>query len=284
MHPFKTDDLITIPHGAEPPGHMILERGKVRWSGELCWQTRHGPATMLWIAGRPAEAYDAILPDGNRAPVVSQGDPEAGTWRCLMQDGLFEHGSLTVLENEIAFQVSETGLQQPQRPKGSLSATLLSAGGVGEAARDRMFAEEIYGALCSVLWTHGSGKEHFGTWMQAAETAAALRGKGETWADYFLCGNEGDVSGEVEDLLSELGWEPSGYLKSPEDMRKAERLLEICEKRPPTEMPGWYAYWITGLQDGKDSAAGRIHMAAFLGKVTLSEWARFWELYDFGDS
>jgi len=284
MHPFKALPKPLIEFGAPPPGTMTVANGRRQWEGPLFWETRHGQATGLWVAGKLAGVYGARLPDGRRVETLHPGLPESGSWRRRSPAGCFVHGTVLLAADDIAFVDSSEQPRNARFAPGSLPSHLLASDQARAAAADEAFAVDLYGSLCSSFWKlRTTGKEYKGSWERAGDIVAQLRRRGEICADFYLNGNEGIVAESAVDLLSDLGWQ---LVDGPDDQagraKRAERLVEVCEARPVGEMPDWYVHWIPGLREGDDLDA-RMHRAAFDGKVPYAEWVRFWELFDFGE-
>jgi len=76
--------------------------------------------------------------------------------------------------------------------------------------QDRMYAEELYAAMCNMCWQHVSDVTNvFGcTWRSAGGIVADLRGLGEKYTDFYCTGGEGDVTSRIEKDLNRIGWYP----------------------------------------------------------------------------
>lgn len=212
------------------------------------------------------------------------GDSEGLLWRYIDTRGEFVFGKVKLEDNDIFFEEVDDPLMKSW-PVDSLPATIVNSEDARAFAEDKDFATDLYGALCSTGWTmKSSGKEYVGTWTNAGEIAAETRNKGDIAADYFMSGNEGYVTTKVGDLLGSLGWVPGVLNETPEDRhKKALKLLQVSEGRQPaTEVPAWYVHWISGYDEG-DSPIARMHRAAFAGKVSYTDWCRFWELVSVDD-
>lgn len=280
MHPFKTLEKPIIEFGAPIPGKRTVKNGLPRWEGELCWEAIHGDAMSLWVAGSLAGVYNASTPDGHRTKELKPGDPETSGWR-RERRGKMIHGSVKLLNDDIVFIDNEAQPSNKRWAAGSLPSYLLSSGDALEAVRDFGFAADLYGALCSLGWVHRTGKQYRGSWSRAAEIVAQMRGHGEIGIDFYLNGNEGYVTEEVTDLMEAIGWSRVDRADNADLLAgRAATLVSLCEQRPIAAMPDWYAQWITGLRDDDDLDA-RLHRAAFAGKVSFSEWLKFWEMFDF---
>ena len=263
-----------------PPGRLVVEDGRPRWEGPLTWSRNHGShARTTWLAGKISGVVGALLPDGSRSHILKQGAPETGGWRRANDDGSWTHGTLAVADDDIRFI---DDLEQPKSPRwqhGSLPAVLARSPQVIEAVADRDFADDLYGALCSIGWRDAAtGKEYWGTWSRAARLVASLRGRGECYTDFFLLGNEGVLVEKVDDLLYGLGWGNIGGVDPDSRARRAIRIVETCEARPVAQTPEWYRLWANGLSY-ETKLDSRMHVCALAGQATLEEWDLFWEYF-----
>lgn len=284
MHPFKFLDKPVIGFGDPHPGFMASSGGEPVWEGELFWETSHGAASVLWVAGRIAGVYGAKTPDGGRAKDLKPGLPESDVWRREAQDGRLVHGRIELSPEDVTFVDSRRQPAPARWGHGSLPSHLLSSDKALAAVSDTGFAVDLYGSLCSSVWAlRATGRQFHGDWARSADIVAQMRGRGEISVDFYLNGNEGYVTDGVTDLLDDLGWGLAGRLETPEqEMDRAAKLVEVCEARPIDEMPSWYVHWINGLREG-DELDARLHRAAFAGRVAYKEWVKFWELFDFAE-
>lgn len=282
MHPFKSVAKPILDFGAPHPGFMSMSGGMPKWEGDLCWDMRHGTARSLWVAGRLAGVYNAMAPDGSRAAELKPGMPESDRWRRTDLSGRLVRGTLHLSQEDILFADDRDQTAPGQWASGSLPASLLASHRACAAVADEGFAVDLYGSLCSSVWSmKSSGKEYHGTWTRAAEVVAQMRDRGEICTDFYLNGNEGYVTDEAADLLGDLGWHLMGVMETPAQMMKrASKLVEVCEGRQPGMMPDWYVHWISGLRK-EDTLDARMHRAAFAGQAPYKDWVKFWEWFDF---
>jgi len=73
---------------------------------------------------------------------------------------------------------------------------------------DDDYAQRLYASLCNVTWIK-DGSEDSWTWRAVGGNLAELRGKGESYMDFYCSGNEGNVSTDIEVDLGCLGWRPA---------------------------------------------------------------------------
>jgi hypothetical protein len=81
------------------------------------------------------------------------------------------------------------------------------------AREDRAFADQLYCALCNADWVHDDGTEWHASWRHAAGVVAALRGRGESYLDFYCSpsGAEGTISEPVGAAMAEFGWHGTGH-------------------------------------------------------------------------
>jgi hypothetical protein len=263
------------------PGRLVYGTDGPRWEGPITWSRNHGTeARTTWLAGKISGVNGALLPDGTRAFIIKQGDPETGGWRRANEDGSWTHGIIEVTESDVRFHDNIEPPKPLRWQNGSLPAELARSKDVIEAVADRDFAEDLYGGLCSIGWRHdATGKEYWGTWQRAAKIVASLRGRGECYTDFFLMGNEGVLVEQVDDLLYGLGWSNIGGVDPESRSKRAMMIVETCEARSMGETPEWYRMWANGLSFGP-SPDNRMHVCALTGRVSLEEWDLFWELFE----
>ncbi len=281
MHPFKSRSMKTIPYGNLPRGQFVELNGVLRWDGELFWSSSHGKATALWIAGHMVEAYNVLLPNNERIEEVTPADLFGRLWRIKNKDGSYTVGRLKIFGSEISFQPAEQETSYRTWQKPSLPDTILSSARLKEAAQTRSFAEQLYGALCNVGW-HDTKKrtaEILSSWSMAADVVAHLRGKNENTLDFLFGGGEEVVTDQVLEAMKAEGLQPIYPPAPAKDPREqALELLAEVEQQYPEKTPFWYTFYITGYTTD-DTPEGRVHKAAFAGRMTIDEWWKFWELF-----
>lgn len=268
----------TSPPPPVATGRLVKIMGEAVWRGPVSWQTQHGRhATALWVTGKLANIAGALLPDGSRGGSFKTGDPETGGWRRSDGRGGWIHGDVTVTHDDIAFSDLDPQPEPKRWQVGSLPGELSASREITDAVRDFEFAQDLYGALSSIGWrSDRTGKEYWGTWRRAAEIVTSMRGLGECYTDFFLMGNEGRLTEDVNDLLTEIGWSNIGSVDKESRHRRALGILDTCELRQPGDTPEWYRDYGLGLSYG-DRADNRMHACAVSGRVTCEEWDLFWE-------
>ena len=77
-----------------------------------------------------------------------------------------------------------------------------------ERLEDDDFARRVYAALCNTDWRRGDA-EFWCTFRQAAELIAEIRGRGESYLDFYWSMHAGEIADAVRVALGELGWTPA---------------------------------------------------------------------------
>lgn len=266
------------------PGRLVQGVGGSVWEGPLTWQTSHGRhATASWVVGKLSGFSGALLHDGSRGNLFKPGDPDTGGWRRSNGEGGWIHGTVSVLDDDLIFDDLANQPRQRRFQTGTLPGDMGASREFAKAIADIEFAQDLYGALSSIGWhSERTGKEYWGTWRRAAEIVVGLRGLGECYTDFFLMGNEGELTVEVNEHLAKMGWTNLGLRDIEGRHRKALGILENCEQRPSGDTPEWYRLYGHGLSYGTDPD-NRMHACAVSGRVSSDEWDTFWEFIDLDD-
>jgi hypothetical protein len=84
---------------------------------------------------------------------------------------------------------------------------------LAETARNnRAFAVELYCALCNADWRHDDGTGWGGgSWRYIGDVIAHLRGRGESYLDFYCSGGEGEITTRVAEAMAEIGWRGVGH-------------------------------------------------------------------------
>ena len=266
--------------GFPAQGRLVIGDEGPRWEGPLLWSIDHkSGARSTWSVGKLRGVQNVLLPDGARSSIIRRGDPETGLWR--RHDGVdtWIHGTLKITPDDVEF-VDAFPQPRPRRWRaGTIAGDMARHPEVLDAVAVDELAWDIYGALCSLGWRNASGKEYWGTWRQAGEIVASLRGRGECRTDFFLVGTEGIVTDRVLELFGKIGWSLIGTVNFESRRRRAMGILVNCEARLIGETPDWYADWAHGLSY-TDTPYSRIHLCALTGRVSFEEWQAFWECID----
>lgn len=85
---------------------------------------------------------------------------------------------------------------------------------VDRLRNDDVFAQECYAALCNMRWRAGEDLDsvYSCSWRYAGGLIASLRGKGESYLDWYCSGiggvgvPEGEVTVGVREAFNALGW------------------------------------------------------------------------------
>jgi len=268
----------------QPPGKLSFDGG-VEWNGPMVWNMLHGEAARsIWVGGKMVKV-EGVSIDGLEEPVsLRPGHPQHDTWRHLDSDGkTWIHGDVIVDQDGLRFVTSK--VPEYNWKAGTLPGEIFRSKRLIDAVDDFDFAGDVYGALCSLGWQNTqTGKQYWGTWRTAAEVIVSMRGRNESYTDFFLMGNEGLLTSEVRDAFSDIGWTCIGRPNRSSRRRRALNIVEACELRQISIAPDWYRHWSTGLVIGED-LGNRMHLCAASGRASFDEWNDFWEflLEDAGD-
>ena len=79
--------------------------------------------------------------------------------------------------------------------------------------KDDDFAQEVYASLCNMKWRSifKPKYEYSCSWRYAGGLVAEIRGKGESFLDYYFSGGEGVVTERVATFFKGLGFLPVLY-------------------------------------------------------------------------
>lgn len=270
-------DAPTISMNDQAPGGLSIDNDNFEWNGPMAWNVRHGETgRSLWVAGKMVEMEGVSVPGLAETVSLKPGDPQNNTWRHLADDGkTWIHGKVAISGDGLLF--IEGKHPEYKWKQGTLPGELHRSAQLIHAVDDFAFAGDIYGALCSLGWQNeDTGKQYWGSWRAAAEVVVSMRGRHESYTDFFLMGNEGVLTVEVRDLFESLGWVCIGRTDVEGRRRRAVNILETCEARPIGDAPEWYRHWSTGFVIG-ENMGNRMHVCAASGRASLDEWNSFWE-------
>jgi len=178
-----------IEQGQEPPGRVVPSEklgGTPVWQGQLGWRIRHGPAIVIWSLGRPNEVENALYPDGSRGEVLHMLDH--GFRRRASGDRLWVYGRIDIRPDDVTFVDGDQPVYQPppQSDVPNLEADLAHDPAFLAAIRDDRFALAVVTVFDNRTFYKGGDPR---AWpcgsRQAAGLVADLRGKGESYQDYF---------------------------------------------------------------------------------------------------
>lgn len=69
------------------------------------------------------------------------------------------------------------------------------------------YAKDFYRALCNMRWKkYGYPEPYSCSFRYAGGLVAKLRNKGEDYMNFYLSGNEGNITKEISKDLHKLGW------------------------------------------------------------------------------
>jgi hypothetical protein len=179
-----------IEQGQEPPGRYAPSEklgGALAWQGQSGWRTRHGPAIVRWSLGKPANVENALYPDGSRGEARDTLDH--GFRRKATGDLLWIYGRIDIRPDDVVFIDGDQPVYRPppQSEIPNLEADLARDPAFLAAMKDDRFAL----AFQKVFENRGfyKGQDPRG-WIcglsKAAGLVADLRGRGESYHDYYL--------------------------------------------------------------------------------------------------
>lgn len=110
--------------------------------------------------------------------------------------------------------------EQPHPQQSSVADLERDLHGLDRIRTDKAFAQSVYAALCNMRWAHDGLDEPWScSWRYAGGIIAEIRDEGD-YLDWYCSGiwnddgtPEGEVTPEVAEALSELGWSPSPWPK-----------------------------------------------------------------------
>jgi hypothetical protein len=181
-----------IEQGADPPGRWVerpLKPGlqEMRlWDGKDGWRTRHGQATVVWSTGKPVKVFSALYPDGTRG-LVRNGF-EHGFQRCSTGPKLWIDGNIDIRPDDVIFIDGPqlTYVAPPQTDKPNLEADMASDPSFLAALQDDRFARAVYAVFANREFLRIADEQSWVCGMrQAGGLVAKLRGRGESYIDYF---------------------------------------------------------------------------------------------------
>lgn len=274
-------ETLFIDPTSEPPGRFAPdERGFNVWQGEWEWATRHGPAVVHYLLGKPSRIEGAGTVDGpNDVMTVSPMDHE--TWRRPRPDGRgWIHGTIEIGADSVTFtdkpRPAPEPVQQGEFP--DLRVDLAADARFLDRIGDDLFARAVYDSLCNSEYRKGDDRTRWScSWRSAGGIVADLRDKGESYIDFYL-GEMLDGDGEAVDAETRretyaevmshymrLGWRIVGPKEAEGDVAAACRQLLDAEALPPGECPDWAEPW---KAHDPESVYGRAVLAARSGRLT----------------
>lgn len=287
--------------GEEPPGRWVENpdlNGLRTWSGIPTWRTRHGPATVEWLLGRPHAVEDALTPDG-RLRVETSSPMERDTWRrrSASLPGGWVHGTLVIGEADVTFTdaplaaASPRAARDPAAPP-DLALDLEADGPFLARLQDIGFAFAVYASLCNADFRLRNHPRRWScTWRSAGAIVSDMRSIGETYIDFYLAtwrladGRE-PSPGERDALLAEvaahyagLGWRRLDDDELAADHEAALGDIAAAEALPEAPCPEWASR--LGGRTGRDGFA-RAAAAAFAGRLSREAYVSITERLDIG--
>lgn len=194
---FLDENYPVLAPGAVPPGRWIPDpKGGAgrNWQGTSGWRTRHGQAVIRWDLGRPIAASNALLPGGERGDVSSTLDH--GLRRRSHGPRRWIYGTIDIRSDDVVFTDNDVqpSYEAPIGDDANFERDLAHDHAFLDDLKDDHFAFTVYRVMMNrafvrasdlALWTCGD--------RQAARLVAGLRDFGESYQDFFLRYEEGDV-------------------------------------------------------------------------------------------
>ncbi len=295
------DDVPYLAPGEEPPGRWAPNPrfgGSLTWEGRPNWRTRHGPATVNWLLGRPHTVDAALTPEG-RLTVEPSSPMDKETWRrrSASRPGGWVHGTLAIGDGDATF-TDAPDLPRPAPPPRDpdappdLALDLAADGPFLARLQDLGFANAVYDGMRNADFRKGAHPRRWScTWRTAGALVADMRSIGETYIDFYLApwvladGREPTpaecdaLAAEVLAHYARLGWHRLDGDELAADHAAAMADIAAAERRPEGPCPEWAArYGGRGGRDGFDRAA----TAAFTGRLSLDEHRSITERLEIG--
>jgi len=184
----------------EPPGGWFDdgETGLRVWKGESYWRTQHGPAMVQWNYGRPAYAWDVLMPDGARTQAMSRW-PASDTFR-VVRGAVITHGTLDMSVNDAVFvSCADQPVLEVKDEHRALFELLANDASVARDLERRENAQSLSWLLENAILQYGEHTFEFGT-RDNAHLVAALRACGEDYLD-FAWGQYGGPTDEGKKIM-----------------------------------------------------------------------------------
>lgn len=149
-----------------------------------------------------------------------------------------------------------------------------------ELVANRAWAEQAYLMFPNRLWRSG-GKRFNMSWRAAGTFVADVRGKGETYLDFYIpycwgtLKDDAPMQDRLAALFAQVGWTEIGEAGRAELFLEALRLIAVCERRPAEGVPDWYR----AVHEREPSPSAKpielirqVHRLADEGKITSVEF------------
>lgn len=209
----------------DPPrgGFVDCPGGMTLWCGHD-WEIQAGPAVVTTSSGLPETVTNCLFPDGSRGEARISADhridpdtfqevtrADQRIWRRRGADGRYVFGTVRISAEDAVFTDRPDLVRRRKDELTGLEADLACDPLVLAAVQDKAFAQELYGALCNLTWLKDAETWEC-SWRYAGGMVADLRGRNESYLDFYLSGNEGHATSEVAGHLGRLGW-----IQAPEE-------------------------------------------------------------------
>lgn len=143
---------------------------------------------------------------------------------------------------------------------------------------DDAFAMAFYALFPNQEWMHEDGSRFGVSWREAGGITAQLRGKGESYVDFYLSDFGGSDEALIKDAATFLT--AKGWRKMKDDDRRAYRhraqaRVADLSNVAAGERPAWAKiYNLDGPRIPADPHRAALYRAASAGKLTESEFLR----------
>jgi hypothetical protein len=190
-----------IEPGQDPPGRYAPNEklgGRSSWQGKMGWRTRHGEAIVIWDLGKPSRIENAQFVDGSRGGVHHTLDH--GFRRRASGERLWMYGRIDIRPDDVVFIDGDQPVYQPpaQGQAPDLEADLARDPAFLAAIKDDRFALAVAKVFENrTFYKHDDSRAWDCGLRQVAHLVANLRGKGESYHDYFP--THGSLSGTYPD-------------------------------------------------------------------------------------
>lgn len=288
-------DLYILAKGQPKPGGYVdkNETQTSTWSGVVSWGTIHGSATVKWVLGHAHGIWGAVRPDGTVVDYCEISSPYgSASWRFKNEDGRsYTHGTVKITDDGVTFTaVDGLPVYSPGTRPDSLEAALAADPIFIGRLQDDAFAYAANDYLSDRIFRRDTASE--GRWSmtprQIAKMIADMRGLGETYVDFYRFSGPFSAKHtvEFEETLERIGWHVLVPEEYAVDHASALKLLANAEARASgsveaADRPKIYKLMSARAARRAADPINRMHVAASEGRVDQSEFAAFFDLFDY---
>lgn len=192
------------------------------WQGPHSWRTRHGPAIVAWLLGKPKWAWNVRLPDHRRVKAlkIDLGGPKLWRRTSDQPSRKYQTGEVEITDSDVLFKdVADTRRYEPPAfdDKPDLERDLATDPAFISAVADTNFALAFVAEMSQVDYVRLETGNGGGLYMgrdAAAHLVASLRGLGEELGDFqywdqtIPIGELDALRDKVQEHLHRIGWRP----------------------------------------------------------------------------